>query len=373
MAQLPVSEIVITDVDKLTPEWLTARLQKQGVLERGEVRGVVHSVSQRTFASLVWHLQVSYTDDATPGAPTRLFLKSSTPALAPGEFNPDGLRKEVLFYRTVAPAMNEPPSVRCYDAAYSSETKACHVLLEDVSETHYGGHEPSRQEDCERAMDCLARFHAFWWDHPRLVSDLGGFPTPAERAAEWVEAEKRTREFMQFLGNRLLKPWRMVYESVLPALPHLYERHSQGRNFTLAHGDAHLGNFLFPHDRTAGKTYLVDWQFWHPTIGGTDLAFMIATEWEPTVRCRLEEPLVRRYYARLLEHGVRGYGWEDCWYDYRLSVILVSIFIPVWRWSGFKWEPDVTALERSMQAFEELRCSDLLSDVHATQAVSKIL
>jgi hypothetical protein len=357
-----MSPEILTDADQITPRWLTATLQKHGILERGEVTSVGHSGSQRTFASRVWHLQVAYSDDAPPDAPHKLFLKASHPALVPGDFNPDGLRKEVQFYRTVAPAMDEPPTVRCYDAAYSSETRACHVLLEDVSETHDGCHEPSCLENCERAIDCLARFHAFWWDHPRLMSDLGGLPTPAERAAEWAEAAKRTGEFMHFLGNRLLPPWRAVYERVLPALPRLYARHNLGRNLTLAHGDAHLGNFLFPRGASAAQTYLIDWQFWHPTIGGTDLAFMMATEWEPAIRRRLEEALVRRYYAGLLQRGVRGYGWDDCWYDYRLSVILVSIFIPVWRWSGFKWEPDFVALERSMQAFEELDCADLLSD-----------
>jgi hypothetical protein len=41
-------------------------------------------------------------------------------------------------------------------------------------------------------------------------------------------------------------------------------------------------------------------------------------------------------------------------------VILVSIFIPVWRWAIFKWGIDTSALEASMTAFEDLRCAELL-------------
>ncbi len=93
---------------------------------------------------------------------------------------------------------------------------------------------------------------------------------------------------MAALGDRLSRPWRAVYERVLPALPGLFGRHATGRNLTLVHGDAHLGNFLFPKDAKAGNTYLIDWQFWHPTIGGTDLAFMMATDWAAETRRRLE-------------------------------------------------------------------------------------
>lgn len=107
-------------------------------------------------------------------------------------------------------------------------------------------------------------------------------------------------------------------------------------------------------------TYAIDWQFWHPTVCGTDLAFMITTEWEPSVRRQLEETLLRRYHETLRQRGVQGYSWDDCWADYRLSIILVSIFIPVWRHSIFKWEPDLTTIERGMAAFEDSRCAELL-------------
>ena len=190
--------------------------------------------------------------------------------------------------------------------------------------------------------------------------DVGSFPTPEERREGWADAAKSTVAFMAACGDRLAPSWRAAYESVLPALPHLFERHASGRNLTLAHDDAHLGNFLFPRAAATEPTYLIDWQFWHPTIGGTDLAFMMATEWEPAIRRQLEPALLQRYYRGLLAHGVQGYAWDDCWNDYRLSVILVSIFIPVWRWALFKWAPDIPALESSMTAFEELGCADLL-------------
>ena len=59
-------------------------------------------------------------------------------------------------------------------------------------------------------------------------------------------AREATAAFFERCGDDLPARWRATYERVLDALPGLYGRHATGRNLTLAHGDAHLGNFLFP-------------------------------------------------------------------------------------------------------------------------------
>ena len=81
------------------------------------------------------------------------------------------------------------------------------------------------------------------------------------------------------VGDQLPRPWRLIYESVLPALPDLSRRDATGQNLTLVHGDAHLGDFLFPRCVGEGPAYILDGQFRHPAIGGTDLASVMATEW----------------------------------------------------------------------------------------------
>jgi len=55
--------------------------------------------------------------------------------------------------------MPDPPSVRCYDAVYSPEIGHAHLLLEDVSKTHFRSRGlPPLKQDCERFVDCLANF-----------------------------------------------------------------------------------------------------------------------------------------------------------------------------------------------------------------------
>jgi aminoglycoside phosphotransferase (APT) family kinase protein len=357
-----VTEHIIASAEQVTPEWLTAVLRQRGCLPRGRVTAVIAGPARGAFGSSAWRLQVSYSPNAAPSAPQGLFLKASQPEQAPGQFDVRQLAQEARFYEVIAPLMAAPFTIPCYDATWQAETGASHVLLKDVSATHAADRDPLHRGHAEQAIDCLARLHAFWWDHPRLGQDIGSLPSWEERQQDIRDTVESAVAFMAALGDDLLPRWRRVYERVLPALPDLFRRQAAGRNLTLIHGDAHLGNFLFPKDDQAGGAYLADWQFWHLTIGGADLAFMMAAEWESETRRRLEHGLLRRYHNGLLAHGVQGYAWQQCWDDYRLSVIQMSLFIPVWRWSVFRWTPDLAAVARSMTAFEELECLDLISE-----------
>jgi hypothetical protein len=96
-------------------------------------------------------------------------------------------------------------------------------------------------------------------------------------------------------------------------------------------------------------------------VGAGDLARFIALNWYPERRRALERGLVRRYHDGLLQRGVQGYGWDDCWRDYRLDVI-DNLSMPVWMWSGGKIGPEVwwDKLEKTVLAVEDLGCAELL-------------
>jgi len=109
-----VGQDVISTGQQVTPEWLTATLQRAGTLPQGEVVRITSDAPKKTFASQTWHLHVAYSGELPAQAPTRLFLKSSSPGLAPGEYKPSRMEKEIVFYRVVAAAMDDAPSVPCY-------------------------------------------------------------------------------------------------------------------------------------------------------------------------------------------------------------------------------------------------------------------
>lgn len=356
----------ITAMEQVSPEWLTRVLQQQGVLPHGQVTAV-HKSPQATpsITSLIARFTVSYSDNAPPLAPARLFLKISKPGFDAAVSARVG-KAEVEFYTTVINAMRDPATVRCYDAVYASETGKSHVLLEDISDTHFQTEWPlpPLQPQCEAVMECLATFHACWWEHPCLGTDIGQLPTTEARKAGIADTHRRVRDFVDFLGDRLSVDRRHVYDKILTLLPDLWERHrwtrlSERKAMTLAHGDAHVWSFLYPRDAAKDHVRVIDWQFWHLGVGADDLAYLMALHWYPERRRIMESDLLKRYHAELLRSGVANYTWDECWFDYRVSA-LTTLLVPAVQWS-VKMPAAVwwSHLERAMLAFHDLGCDEL--------------
>jgi thiamine kinase-like enzyme len=169
---------------------------------------------------------------------------------------------------------------------------------------------------------------------------------------------------VEFLGDRLSTERRIAYEQAMAFLPAFWERRllSVERN-TLIHGDAHLWNFLHPKDTEKGRAYLIDLATTNRIRPPTnDLAYMMALQWFPARRALMEEALLRHYHQALLSYGVPDYSWEDCWLDYRHSVI-TQLFTPVVQWDSRQIPAMVwwNNFERIAEAYRDLRCHELVS------------
>ena len=353
--------LVLRGAEEATPAWLTETLRRDGALARGTVVAVRPEASRSLLISDVSRLEIEYSPDATPDAPRSLFLKISRPVFQP-EASVDHSHKEFEFYTSIAREMPDAPAPRCYDAAFSAETRRSHLLLEDLTDTHSQPPSPMPPSagHCEQAVDCLARVHAFWWEHPRLGAGVRELLTESDVGRVARAASEKFARFADFLGDRLSPRRRALYERVMACFPAPWERLTAAKGLTLTHGDAHTWNFMYPREGGARRTVLIDWQLWHPHVGARDLAFMMTLYWYPERRALLEEKLLRRYHERLSEWGVESYGWDECLTDYRWSA-LRNLFVPVWQWAG-GMPPTVwwSSLERAALAFEDLRCGELL-------------
>jgi hypothetical protein len=258
--------------------------------------------------------------------------------------------------------MPNPPVVRCYQAAYCPETGASHLLFDDVAESHVAlkSSIPPPLLQAGKAMDAFAEFHAFWWDHPAL-GEVDELPSRKSIAEDVTDTRQHFCRFADFLGDRLTRPQRQVYERTLAALPRLWDRVLRGKDLTLIHGDANFSNVLLPRDPDMDSALVIDWQLWSVGFGALDLSHLVALFWDKEHRQRMEKSLVMRYHQGLVRHGVVGYEWTDCWGDYRLAVLLRVLFMPMWfHMSGAPdafWE---RSLERALQAVEDLGCLELL-------------
>jgi hypothetical protein len=293
-------------------------------------------------------------------ASRRLFLKTPKARL-PREVTLTLGQREVRFYRDLAPAMTGRPLIHCYSAAFDAERASWHLLLDDVTDTHATAPSPATFDACSDALDALAAVHAHWWQRdPPSSSDADRQQPDEPPPDQWQERTHRSvNVFSAFLGDRLSARQRQIYDMVVNGLLELRGRRTRGPT-TVVHGDAHLGNFLLPRERAAGPVYPCDWQDWWIAEPTRDVAYLIGKSWPPAGRPDVEQGLVRHYHARLEASGVEGYSWDDCWDDYRYSVVNL-LLVPMGQWEigidAHVWWPH---LQQGMSAFEELDCAALL-------------
>ncbi len=339
-------------------ERLTRALAKSGALPHGRVRSSEVVSSAKKLRSHTLRVRLVYEGPAG-GAPDTIILKMGR--LDGAGRSSYANRQEMAFYRDVAPALPEQLVPRCFEVVEVAETSVWHLLLEDLTVSHFIATEwplPPSPEQYEAITQAQARFHAAWWGSPQLGVSVGRF------VDDWNGVVRSlTEQFARFIDRygELLSPERRdLYERLFDRAPRLLVRQQSGRNLTLVHGDAHPWNFFLPRPGIGAGVRLIDWEDWGIDTATDDLAYMMAMLWYPDRRHRMERPLLDLYHAALLAHGVSGYDWQGLHDDYRLSVLWLitrpirqaanNIPARVW-WNN---------LERVMLAVDDLGCRDLL-------------
>jgi len=349
----------MTSEQWVSPESLTMALKRAGALGDGRVCSVAADNARSTVLSRIVRLRVSYEGEAD-GAPATLILKTGLPERMTGEWS--GGRREVEFYREIAAAT--PPGVlpRCFEAEWDETTHRWRLLLEDLGESHQivtTWPLPPTRADCEPILTAWARFHAHWWDDPRLGRSIGRWDDADALDARFKRLRAKVAEFEERLGDRLPRERRELYALLLERGPRLMERIDGRRGVTIVHGDAHVWNCFVSRDGDA-DIRLFDWDSWRLGVAAEDLAYMMAVHWYPDRRRELEQPLLDVYHAAVCAHGVAGYGRRALDDDYRWAalwrimtpVLQAGANIPtvIW-WNNF---------ERIHMAVEDLRCRELL-------------
>jgi thiamine kinase-like enzyme len=324
------------------------------------VRSVTVESARSTVLSQIYRLQLAYDGDAADG-PASLVFKTKHPTLDYGAWKYG--EHEVAFYRDVAPATPADLLPRCFDSRWDDATRDWHFLLEDLASTHTittTWPVPPSLGDCETIVRGLARFHAAWWDDPRLGISVGRWTDPADLEASRGKLAAAVARFTDVLGDRLPPARRARYGRLIERLGPLSVRYHSHRNMTIVHGDAHVWNWFVPKSGVADTARLFDWDSWRPDIATDDLAYMMALHWFPDMRQAREAHLLDIYHHELLSQGVEGYDRQSLQDDYRLSVLWMTT-TPVWQFNGnippAIWWPH---LERIHLAADDLRCDELL-------------
>ena len=337
-------------------DYLTEALHRCGALAEDRVCQVAVESSRATLLSRIIRLRLSY-DRAATDAPRSIILKTSLPERAGAQWG----RHEVAFYKEVAAAMSARLVPRCFDAAWDADTNAWHLLLEDLTDSHFtlgNWPMPPTLAQSEQIISARARFHAAWWDDPRLGLSIGTW-LPADDRQLQVFAED-VAQLADRVGDRLSPERHDFYRRVIDAGPRLNVRCHSHRDMTIVQGDAHVWNIFLPRTRGSDDIRIFDWPAWRVDVATNDLAYMMALHWFPDHRRRFERHLLDRYHAALVAHGVTGYDRHALDEDYRLSV-LWQIATPVWQAANdipsWIW---CNHVERIFMAIDDLGCRDLL-------------
>jgi len=338
---------------------LTEALRKAGVLRDGRVRDVVVERSFDTILSHIFRLQLGY--EAGAGGPEFLILKAGLADRPGGPWKAG--RHEVAFYANVASAMSDHLVPRCFDAHWGEDTGAWHLLLEDLTDTHSVATRwplPPTLEQCNSIVRVRARFHAAWWDDPRLGVSIGSWHEVAALQQQLQEFAGRLTGFTERFGDRLSLERRDLCARLIDRAPRLQMRYRSHRNMTVVQGDSHVWNCFLPRDGGNDDALLFDWDGWRVDTASDDLSYMMAMHWYPDFRRLAERPLLDSYHAELEACGVKDYTRRELDDDYRLSV-LWNITTPVWQEAN--GIPPViwwNNLERIMLAVDDLDCRELL-------------
>lgn len=355
---------VITNLEQVTPEWLTAVLSQSRALTTGDVTSFTASSGGGHWSSNA-QLNLTYSDNSLGDCPTHLFLKMVDTDTGGGEFF---LPSEVTYYTRDYTDLPDAPLVRCYDGAYDPAQNRYHLLLDDMSATHKAAYDLQPTLAHGQALaEGLAIMHAHWWGEARL-KQIGAAFHDAAHLRRFVAIGEPGIPHVQSHFGAMLKPhWPALIQQIFAQLPGALAARAQDKtHMTLIHGDANPGNMLVPK---VGERplYLIDQQpfDWSITTwsGAFDLAYVMALYWETDLRRELETAVLRHYHHTLLERGVQGYTWEQLFDDYRLCVALtVPIAVEYMRGGG---DPDWNEfryglVSRTLTAFDDLQCMQLL-------------
>lgn len=234
-----------------------------------------------------WHGDgASFARYRTPQGP--VFLKF----LPAGEREERYLRRltrEITYLRDLAPLVDVPHAPLLH---WGLDTERCraHLLTPDLTEDTYGwGHfrtDAEREQGLHDVARLLAHFHASWQRHPALSGD-------------WRWSGERVGEEGATWARRYAGAHAGPVQEAGAALPGLL---AAAPTWTLAHGDIHSGQVLWPRGGSAPR--LIDYGQVHPSIPGEDLAHLLAVRLSVEERARYGPSIRATYWAELARRGL---------------------------------------------------------------------
>lgn len=312
--------------DELAPEHLTDVLRGAGHhVTVDSVEAVAIGTGQMAGS---YRLTLTYAGDVAGDVrggdplPTSMVAKVPVGSEERRAISANSYRLEVDFYRNIAPLL-DARIPRCYGATRNDGGDDFLLLLEDLAPRRVGDQlSGCSVEQAEIAVENLAGVHGPVWGGEALVGLIDPLGQDTIDGTNAV-FPMMTEIFLGRYGDRLSAGAKDVFERFAPLAGTFLERQRDVDG--LVHGDYRLDNLLFAEDLS--DVAVVDWQTVGLGLPGRDLAFFIATSFDPERRREVEDELVDRYHAALVQRGVEEYGRELCRTDYAYGMMQVPLTV----------------------------------------------
>ena len=121
---------------------------------------------------------------------------------------------------------------------------------------------------------------------------------------------------------------RDVKEEYLAAIPGL-QKWATDEPRTIVQGDFRMDNLFFGTSPDQAPIALSDWQGLLRGKAAHDIAYFLSQSTPTALRREHERELVGLWHAGLVAGGVKDYGAEQAWEDYRRSVLSLWSYVTV--------------------------------------------
>ena len=314
------------DIDAISPDWLTRRLQASGALPAGgRVTAILaEPLGQGVgFVSAMQRLRPVYAGEAT-GAPASMIAKVSP--VDPSSRQVGEIfrfyQKETGFYAQLA-GRTPVRTARAYGVDYDPATMDFVLLLEDMAPARLPDQvEGLSAADAGAAVDVAARLHGAWWRSPELpgLDWLLALNSPEMKALEPVY-QQCWPAVVDFVGDAMSPYMRRAGEALATRIAALMDR-AFDQPTTLMHGDFRADNMMFDAGAAGDPFALVDWQIVMKGPGAFDLAYMLSGSVTVEDRRAWQDDLVVRHHSGLVAAGVEGYSLARAREDFRACAML---------------------------------------------------
>jgi hypothetical protein len=298
----------------ITAPWLSNALGREVTTvtakNLGEGVGVMAEVTR---------LHIAYGDGVD--GPATLIAKTQSPADSNRELaSTFGFyARELAFYQHVASDLDlRVPT--CHFATGAPGGAPFVLLLEDVADARQLDQMAGISlADTEAVIDEIAKLHAHWWDSPELDS-LDWLP-PMNN-----DLYKGFGQVLPDLSGLLKQQWGDRLDPAgMPWLDAITGRYTEILDWLVASSPVTFCHYdLRPDNILVEPTGIcvLDWQLAVRNRGAFDIAYFLGQNVPTEFRRSHEQTLVRRYHDAISARGVTGYSFDQCFDDYRSSMLM---------------------------------------------------